>query len=95
MFRSISGLHLQFACEKWEHLLVVHLDYLHVQGVDGGEDIGGALHHDLPVLGHGQRRAPRHKHGLVSGAERKVAVKMSLHKNHFLVTKPHLAASVP
>ena len=57
------------------NLLVVDLDDLHVEGVDGGEDVGGALHHDLPVLGHGERRAPGHEHRLVPRAQRQLAGK--------------------
>ena len=33
----------------YRHSLVVHVNDLHVEGVDGGEDIGGPLHHNLPA----------------------------------------------
>ena len=42
-------------------LLVVGLNDLHVEAVHGGEHVGGALHHDLPVLRHCERRAPGDK----------------------------------
>ena len=45
-----------------QHLLVVRLDDLHVEAVHGGEHVGGALHHDLPVLGHRERCAPSNEH---------------------------------
>ena len=59
--------------QRERNLLVIHLDYLHVEAVDGGEDVSGALHHDLPVLGHGERRAPGHEHRLVPRAQRQLA----------------------
>ena len=39
----------------YSHSLVVHVNDLHVEGVDSGEYIGGPLHHNLPAgRGHGQ-----------------------------------------
>lgn len=35
------------------YLLLVDMCDFHVHGVDGGEDIGGALNHTLARLGHG------------------------------------------
>jgi len=37
--------------------------------VDGGEDVGGTLHHTLPGFGHGNRSAGGQKDGLVATAE--------------------------
>lgn len=62
--------------------VVVQLEDLHVEAVDGGEDVGGALHHDLPVLGHGQRGAVRDEHRLVPGAQGQVRVEVALHQDH-------------
>ena len=76
------------------NLLVIHLNDLHIKGVDSSEHIGGSLHHNLPVLWHGQWCTPGHKHRLIPAAQWQVTVEMSLDKNHFLVTEPHLPPGI-
>jgi len=49
--------------------LLVDVGYFHVHRVDGGEDVGGTLHHTLPGFGHGNRSAGGQKDGLVATAE--------------------------
>ena len=77
------------------NLLVINLDDLHVEAVDGGEDVGCPLHHDLPVLRHGEGGAPGHEDRLVTGHERQVRVEVALHQDHLLVPEPHLSPRVP
>lgn len=40
-------------CKSTGYLLLVDMCDFHVHGMDGGEDIGGALNHTLARLGHG------------------------------------------
>ena len=51
------------------HLLCVDGGDLEVHRVDGGEDVGGALHDALPGLRHRDGGAPRQEDRLVPGAE--------------------------
>ena len=50
--------------------------------MNGGEDVGGALHDALAGLGHRDGRAPRQEDRLVAGTERKHARKSALDQNN-------------
>ena len=55
---------------------------LEVHGVRGGEDVGGALHHRLARLGHGDGRAPRDEDRLVPGTQRQDPREPTLDQHH-------------
>lgn len=63
-------------------LLVVYVDEAHVHGVDGGEDVRGALDDALPGLGHGDGGARGQEDGLVAAAERKEGEVPALNQHH-------------
>ena len=52
--------------------LFVNSDDLHVEGVECGEDVGGALDDTFPCLWHGYWGTVGKEHGFVPGAEGKV-----------------------
>lgn len=59
------------------------MEVAHVHGVDGGEHVGGALHHALAGLGHGDGSAASQEHGLLAGAQRgKEVEEVALHQHH-------------
>lgn len=57
--RSRATADLSHERTKAAYSLIVDVNEAHVHGVDGCEDVRGALDHALPRLGHGHRRAGR------------------------------------
>ncbi len=52
--------------------------------IDQCEFVGGYI----PVLRHGERRAPGHEDRLVAAAERQLAVEVAPHQDDLLVAEP-------
>ena len=65
-----------------EILLCIDGRNFEVHAVNGGEDVGGALHDALAGLGHRDGRAPRQEDRLVAGTEGKHARKSTLDQNN-------------
>lgn len=47
------------------------MDEAHIHGMDGGEDVGGALYNAFSSFWHGNWCARGKKYGLVTAAQRK------------------------